>query len=272
MFWWTLRQLNSKNPKTRIKAIEKLGNSRDARAVTPLIVALKDVNVRVKAIEALGKIGTPAVEPLTGLLKEDSSCVRNTVIKAMASIGSPAVGSLIDALKDKDSVVRKEVTIALGEIGDIRAVEPVKEVFKNQNDWVIKFEAAMALSEMGDVTAVDYLYNLSQELKGNVKNKYYIERILKSLNQVLKKSVVHIKIDSLMKFFFVLPDVDVIEKRHEGNWRLEEMYGEWREGMTVDGASIPRYGAYTMEYYEIDYSFIKKCARRELIRRGIEIK
>lgn len=42
MLWWRLRQLRSKDAKTREKAARKLGESRNPRALKPLMAALKD--------------------------------------------------------------------------------------------------------------------------------------------------------------------------------------------------------------------------------------
>jgi len=47
MLWWTLRQLRSKDAKTREKAAQKLGELRDPRAVEPLVAALVREILRV---------------------------------------------------------------------------------------------------------------------------------------------------------------------------------------------------------------------------------
>jgi len=44
MLWWTLRQLRSKDAETREIAAQKLGESKDPRAVEVLAAALTDEN------------------------------------------------------------------------------------------------------------------------------------------------------------------------------------------------------------------------------------
>ncbi len=90
MLWWTLKQLKSKNPKTREHAAEKLGKSGNAKAVEPLINALKDENdyVSAEATIALGEIGDAhAVEPLIAVLKDENNFLRQKAAEALGKIG-----------------------------------------------------------------------------------------------------------------------------------------------------------------------------------------
>jgi HEAT repeat protein len=171
-------------------AAEALGNMRDERAVDALIGALKDVRsrVRLKALEALIKIGEPAVEPLIKTLEKDEP----TRVYAAEALGNMrderAVDALIGALKDVRSRVRSKAAWALGEIGDMRAIIPlttmlsdnIDEVRINAIDALIKIgsesvvaplidalndipvireKAAKALGNIGDSAAVDPLAN-----------------------------------------------------------------------------------------------------------------
>ena len=73
MLWATLRQLQSKDARTRRQAAEKLGDTKQRRAIKALAAALKDPDswVRQEAAEALGKIGDArAVEPLVEALTD----------------------------------------------------------------------------------------------------------------------------------------------------------------------------------------------------------
>jgi hypothetical protein len=64
MLWWTLRQLKSNDEMTRLRALRKLGNVKDPRAVEPLIALLKheDREIRRAAASALELIGAPNAE------------------------------------------------------------------------------------------------------------------------------------------------------------------------------------------------------------------
>jgi len=95
MLWWTLRQLRSKNPAVRRRAAAKLSESREVRAVKPLIAALKDQDQHVQAIAAkvLGEIGdVRAVEPLVVALQDENFSVQGAALKALKRIGPTAVG------------------------------------------------------------------------------------------------------------------------------------------------------------------------------------
>ena len=158
----------------REAAAKALGEIGDARAIEPLIDALKDESeyVRSAAAEALDKlgwqpdteerkaaywaakqewdkcveIGAPAVEPLIIALKDWR--VREAAAEALGKIGAPAVEPLIDALRDKSEDVRKAAAEALGEIGDVRAVEPLIAALKDKDDDV-REAAAEALVKIG---------------------------------------------------------------------------------------------------------------------------
>ena len=100
----------------RINAIKALGKIGDPRAVVPLISVLKDrdTNVRIDAAEALGMIGDArAVDPLIAALKDEDYYVGESAAEALGKIGTPAVEPLIDALKDENTGVRKVVVKAL---------------------------------------------------------------------------------------------------------------------------------------------------------------
>jgi HEAT repeat protein len=147
----------------RWKAVVALGEIGDARAVEPLIAALNDAwCVQWRAVVALGEIGDArAVEPLIAYLKEPiifrgGPLPRYAVI-ALGKIGSPAVEPLIAALKDKDWSSRERAVVALGEIGDARAVEPLIAAHQMKAG---SFDASiihLALGEIGDARAVEPL-------------------------------------------------------------------------------------------------------------------
>jgi len=140
-----------KDEDVRMRAVEALGKIGDPRAVEPLIAALKDQDERMRkwAAEALGQIGDPrAVEPLIAALKDQD--VRMRAVEALGKIGDPrAVEPLIAALNDRDERVRKWAAEALGKIGDPRAVEPLIAALRDQNRDVRR-ASVWALGEIGD--------------------------------------------------------------------------------------------------------------------------
>jgi len=130
-------------------------------AVEPLIAVLKDAyedgDVRQAAAGALGKIGDArALEPLIAALKDGSSGVRQAVAEALGKIGDVrALEPLIAVLKkkgadweEKYSYVRPAAARALGNIRDSRALESLITALKDGNKNV-RQAAAGALEQLG---------------------------------------------------------------------------------------------------------------------------
>lgn len=140
----------------RAEVVGFLGQSKDPRAVEPLIAVLKDNdedgNLRVRVVDALGQIADPrAAEPLASVLKETETqphtrgtsikvgrnCRINTslpfsfrshLVDALGKIKDPrAADALILTLKDKD--LQNQAADALHSIG-APAVEPLIAALK----------------------------------------------------------------------------------------------------------------------------------------------
>lgn len=143
----TLQVLQGKDPSTRYRAMEALGRIGDARAVEPLIQAVIDEKGFEHAVQALGRIGEPAVEPLIKALNDEDYIVRNGAAHALGLIGDArAVEPLIQILKD-DEHSDAIAAIALGEIGDARAVEPLIQASKGKG-WLVRKFAKEALEKI----------------------------------------------------------------------------------------------------------------------------
>ncbi len=158
----------------RQAAAQKLGQDGDPRAVEPLIVALKDNDldegVHQSAVEALGKIGEPAVEPLIATLK-DRNFPSSYAIEALGQIGEPAVEPLIAAFMDED-FPSAYAALALGEIGDLRAVEPLIAALKDK-DKARRTAVAEALGQIGDPRAIEPLIAVLVDEEGIVRGSAY---------------------------------------------------------------------------------------------------
>ncbi|HUW12272.1 MAG TPA: HEAT repeat domain-containing protein [Anaerolineae bacterium] len=110
--------------------------------------------VRLSAIDALVKMGTPAVEALIEALRDWDSAIRSAAALSLGQIGDPlGVEPLISVLSDKESRVRRTAVEALGAIGDTRAVEALIKALRDSNPSV-RFAAAGALGQIGDSRAV----------------------------------------------------------------------------------------------------------------------
>jgi HEAT repeat protein len=164
-------------------ALVKIGKP----SVQPLCDALKSENadVRRDAAETLGKIGDArAVEPLILAVKnQDRNGGRVAGAGAAAAALSEikdarAVEPFIAALKDEDKVVREVAAVALGKIGDARAVEPFIAALKDE-DKAVREVAAVALGKMGDTRAVEPLIRALGD--GHVRVRWGAEGALREL-------------------------------------------------------------------------------------------
>jgi HEAT repeat protein len=156
----SVQQLKSEDLIVRLHATKALGDTRDARAVEPLIANLKDEKCGSTSANALAKIGKPAVEPLVVALKDNNPIVRRNAAVALGKIkDASAVNPLITALKDENPIVRRNAAMALGEIKDTSAVEPLTAALKDDSP-IVRKKAAIALKEMGkpETAVVDILY------------------------------------------------------------------------------------------------------------------
>ncbi len=151
-----------------------MGDIQDARAVAPLIEALKDKDlyVHMNAATALREIGTPAVEPLITALKDEDPAVRIEAVDILGNLNDPrSFESLIDALKDANQDVRSGALSALRYANDIREVEAFIGVLKNEAiDPYIRGEVAISLGNNKDPRAIDSLITaLKDEKYGGIQ-------------------------------------------------------------------------------------------------------
>lgn len=127
--------------------VEKMEAKKDVEGLGKAL-AHKDENIRKEALEALGKMGEPAVEPLIRDLEDSGN-----VAIVLSRIGGPAVEPLIRVLKSYSvsPFPQTYAAEALGRIGDIKAVEPLKQALEEgfSHNWLLLFEAADALDKLG---------------------------------------------------------------------------------------------------------------------------
>jgi HEAT repeat protein len=126
---------------------QSLGRLGDARAVEPLVAGLQEAvkdaggggqsysglrrlaaRRAAKMLDALVRLGPPAVEPLVALLKDDCAAARTLAAAGLAELGDQrAVGPLNAALDDEEQVVRAAATAALGKLGHAPPLPPQEE-------------------------------------------------------------------------------------------------------------------------------------------------
>lgn len=98
------------------------------------------LHLRPALAGVLGRMGRPAVAPLTKALHAENSQVQGAAASALGQIGKearPAVPTLLDVLRaSKDERLRATVMSALGRIGDEAAVPALREAAKSPNEDV----------------------------------------------------------------------------------------------------------------------------------------
>ncbi len=138
-----------------------------------LIRVMNDENpqVRRKAIETLGRIENPAVEPLVAALRDDNSRVRAKAAEALIEIGGIGVTqAFIVALTDRNPYTREKAAEALGCIGDSCATKLLVAAL-NDTNWKVRENAAEALGLIGDTSAIGPLVVVLEDDDSDVRLK-----------------------------------------------------------------------------------------------------
>lgn len=133
--------------------------SQDNRFVEQLIDQLQthDPTQANAVIEALRRIGAPAVEPLLNVLRDHRSDEMRVhwAVEALGGIGLPAFEPLVAALGEDNSVVQAYATTALGLTGDRRAVDPLLHLLRaDAVPDAVHLRAVESLGKLGDERAI----------------------------------------------------------------------------------------------------------------------
>ncbi len=172
--------------KVRLKAAVMLGRLADARAVDPLVRALRDESyvVRGAAARALGNLGLPmaggaveavfrlvddeepfvqqearqalmhllgddSMEQFIAVLQGDRSNARMTAVQVLATHTSPAArDALLLALGDEDEEVRAEAVMALQRIERPQLLGLLKQGLARRDAYRIQAAAAQMIGEL----------------------------------------------------------------------------------------------------------------------------
>jgi HEAT repeat protein len=139
----------------RIRAAKVLGESRDPRAISPLVGCLKDVDPRVRrcCAEALLRLGSiRSVQAFVERLedREESVFTRKVAADALAKIRTySAIEALAGRLLDpsEKETIRVHAAGALGRTGSLRAIDALEKGLEDENPQV-KQESGRALSQI----------------------------------------------------------------------------------------------------------------------------
>ena len=171
---------NSTDPQVRQYAAYLLGQTKNPRAIQPLIEALADFDksVREQATLALSSIGKAAIEQLTAAMKEKKWETRYRAAEALGKIADErVVQPLIKALQDNRDHVRYMAAKGLREIGDSDATEPMVILLKDENRYV-RMMAATVLGTIGGKKVNTALRNALESEED--------EKVKEAINEAMK--------------------------------------------------------------------------------------
>ncbi|MDP8230456.1 MAG: HEAT repeat domain-containing protein, partial [Candidatus Gorgyraea atricola] len=159
-----INSMESENQPTRAKAAETLGKIADPEAVPVLIKALGDIDTDVmqSAIEALAKIGEPAVTDLIKTLKDKDESVKRGGTEALVKIGKPSADQLTKLFSTKDKSKIKQVSDILIRI-DKSSIPALKEALTSKNS-TLRHNALKVLEQISPKDANAYKKQQTQKL------------------------------------------------------------------------------------------------------------
>ena len=194
-----------------IDALVKIGPP----AIPSLIEALKHRDLQSSACWALMRIGKPTLPALIKALKEEDSEVRGLAVYILGNMREKeTVPPLIGLLKDGDIGVRREAVRALGKIGDSRAIPVLLEILSEGDEVirVVTIEALGRIARQEGASDKRILSALSEALKD--KNKYVCYAAAVELAAQGNKRAIPVLIEAL-------------KDENEGiRWRSAEMLGK----------------------------------------------
>ena len=153
--------LDHRDTNKRLRAIDRLRELGDPRAVDPLLNVLATESsdlVKGYAAQALGDFKDPRTIPsLVRCLSEASPGIGQDrpllAARALGRIGAPAFDPVMAAFRGQDGKLHAGAAAALGEIRDRRAVEPLLQTLAASNDPTLRAAIITALGTLGDPRA-----------------------------------------------------------------------------------------------------------------------
>lgn len=155
--------LDTRNADLRLEIVRALGRLGDPQAVGPIINAFKaslqtankltwreTYTIESTMIDSLAEIGPQALQPLTSILGDENSLVREVIVEVLGRIGDPsAVERLAVTLRDGAKWVRNRTVEALAKLNTPRAIELITTALNDSDSGV--FETAVrSLMQLGE--------------------------------------------------------------------------------------------------------------------------
>jgi HEAT repeat protein len=193
-----LDNLESPNPRLRSQAAEDLGKLNAQETVPELVEHLQeDVNtyVRSASAEALGRIGDArAIFPLMDALRDSCSFVRRAAAIALGQMqAKEAQGALLNALDDANFYVRRAAINAVGKL-DVPDLGAMLIPFLDTPDPRIRRTTVIALRRLNTREAVPKMIELLEEylLAPNQRDLPVVKTLVVALGELEAQEAVHV--------------------------------------------------------------------------------
>jgi HEAT repeat protein len=164
-----IKKLETDELGSRLFAIRALGTPNNIKAVEPLINILKnDTSYQILhgVAMSLAMIHIPSVMPLINILPDADKALKGHILDALSKIGTPAVFGLAITLKGSTSRMRSSAALALGEVwkNGLRNKLVVDELIAVLNDKDLEVRKAAVIS-LGNTQAERAIIPLVSMLK-----------------------------------------------------------------------------------------------------------
>jgi HEAT repeat protein len=144
-----LARLDDEDATVRRSAIAALGDIRDARAASRLVRALEDPALQATAVEALGRMGMPALSEIERSFSGTGPEVKRLLVDLAGRLEDRRARKLLlVALADPSATVRSEAALAVGEAGHLEALRPLMELKSGDPAPEVRQAAATALKKL----------------------------------------------------------------------------------------------------------------------------
>jgi len=152
-----------------MNALMEIGGSAVAAAVSPLL-RNKEARVRNRAIEILISAGGAATPLVSAMLSDPDVDVVKFSVDILTEIKDPAPASKVaKLLKSANANVRGAAVIYMGRVRPYGAASHITEALGDNEQWV-RFSAVEALGLLGDVRYLEPLLEIARQERGLVRD------------------------------------------------------------------------------------------------------